>query len=127
MADDNVPISDASEALLPAVDVSAEYDHFLRPSDGRLVPLLVQSFENGNPPPEQRSWTCIGKPQNQTPPFVRLSYWIWSPALKDGDSECKYSAYTIGMILARWFISLPLLLPLVSKPSLSYRCIGRLM
>ncbi|KAF4535982.1 3-hydroxyisobutyrate dehydrogenase [Lasiodiplodia theobromae] len=123
MADDNVPIPDASEALLQAVDVPTKYDRFLRPSDGKLVPLLVQSFENGQPPSEQRSWTRIGKPQNQTPLFVRLSYWIWSPALKDGGSECKYSANTIGLVLARWLISLPLLLPLLGIFQISTRAL----
>ncbi|OJD36253.1 3-hydroxyisobutyrate dehydrogenase [Diplodia corticola] len=89
-------------------------DRFLRPDDGKLVPLFVQNFDEDHLPRSQRAWTRIGKPQPQLPLFVKLANWIWSPALQTGSQGRGHDAYAIFLVVARWLISLPLLLLLLA-------------
>jgi hypothetical protein len=92
----------------------AQYDHdhqrFRRPSDGQLVPLVIQSFDDICSLPPTTQWTRLGKPLNQIPLLQRVSYWVLSPILEDGSGRRRITLGTAGASLMRVVGACPLLL-----------------
>ncbi|OJD31333.1 3-hydroxyisobutyrate dehydrogenase protein [Diplodia corticola] len=86
---------------------SSRQQFFLR-QDGRLAPLLVQSFE----PHEDATnleWGRIGRPQPQVSSFTGLIYWIWSPMLVEGSEIHKLGVRPRIVLLLRWLAAWPLI------------------
>ncbi|KAH9905046.1 hypothetical protein F4778DRAFT_731692 [Xylariomycetidae sp. FL2044] len=65
----------------------ATRDHYLRPSDGRLVPLRVQGYGQTN---EQRPWVRTGTPQTRMRAILDLVYWTYDSVLEKGSDKRHY-------------------------------------
>ncbi|KAF2139610.1 uncharacterized protein K452DRAFT_62870 [Aplosporella prunicola CBS 121167] len=93
----------------------ADHQFFLRPSDGRLVPLVVQSFEHPAHQPRAKGleWIRIGRPQFKTSSLEALSYWILSPILIEGSQDRNSNARSRLLVLFRWTIAAPVLLLMI--------------
>jgi hypothetical protein len=110
----------AQEALsdrdLAAVSEKDAHLRYLRPSDGQLVPLVTQSFDQEGQLQGTAQWTRSNRPVNQVPSFQLLSYWILSPVLgREGDSELDLTPSSIGWTALRLVISSPLSIALVRR------------
>jgi hypothetical protein len=92
----------------------SQYDHdhqrFRRPSDGQLVPLVIQSFDDIGSLPPTTQWTRLGKPLNQIPLLQRVCYWVLSPVLEVGSGRRRVTLGTVGASLMRVAGACPLLL-----------------
>ncbi|KFA76503.1 hypothetical protein S40288_01537 [Stachybotrys chartarum IBT 40288] len=77
---------------------------FMRPSDGRLVPLILQSIEDPRVLPETSQWTRMGKPPSRLPSLMHVSCWITSPL--DGDN---HTPAAVAWVVLRFLVTWPLL------------------
>lgn len=112
----------AQEALsdrdLTAASEKDAHLRYLRPSDGQLVPLVTQSFDQDGQLQATAQWTRLSRPVNQVPSFQLLSYWILSPVLgREGDAELELTPSSIGWTALRLIISTPLSIALVRRES----------
>ncbi|KAK2616521.1 hypothetical protein QQS21_000564 [Conoideocrella luteorostrata] len=64
----------------------------VRPSDGKLVPLVLQSFESSHRLPQTSRWLRRDKPRSTASLLAKVSYWIWSPVLESGVHGRKHRA-----------------------------------
>ncbi|VUC22320.1 unnamed protein product [Clonostachys rosea] len=111
--------SHSQEALgdrdLAAVSEKDAHLRYLRPSDGQLVPLVTQSFDQEGQLRGTAQWTRLGRPVNQVPSFQLLSYWILSPVLgREADAELDLTPSSIGWTALRLVVSTPLSIALLS-------------
>ncbi|CAG9986638.1 unnamed protein product [Clonostachys byssicola] len=105
----------SSDRDLTTVSEKDAHLRYLRPSDGQLVPLVTQSFDQDGQLQGTAQWTRLNRPVNQVPSFQLLSYWILSPVLgREGDSELELTPSSIGWTALRLIISSPLSIALLS-------------
>ncbi|KAJ6787147.1 hypothetical protein PWT90_05408 [Aphanocladium album] len=86
--------------------------YHVQPSDGRLAPLILQSFRDDArsslPPTEQ--WQRLGaKPPSPMTTLGKMSYWIAAPLLEPGSAELKTSdKKALGKAALRYVAAWPL-------------------
>ncbi|CAM1503316.1 Fc.00g080920.m01.CDS01 [Cosmosporella sp. VM-42] len=93
----------------------SEHQWYMRPSDGKLVPLVIQSFEDPQILPETSRWTRMGKPLSQVPSLIRVSNWIGAPILEVGSGKRVYTYASVGAALLRLILAWPLMFILVTS------------
>lgn len=95
------------------------YEHFLRPEDGRIVPLLVQESHEEttieNLTPKQKTWVTTGEPELRVPAILRVVHWTFSSILQEGSEDRHYGAIPVIMVLLKWIPACLLLTVLVSN------------
>jgi hypothetical protein len=96
---------DASGRVFVGEPNDTATDRYIRPSDGRLVPLVVQGADDRNWEASPKSWTRIGKMRRQISPIIELVHWTYSSVFVDGSEERHYDDGA-GMSLAmKWLPS----------------------
>lgn len=95
-------------------DVVAGREHFLRPSDGRLVQLRVQNTGQLSYP-GNANWDRTGWPKMRISLILRFTHWIYSSLLQEGGKKRDRNVVqTIWMVL-KWVPSCLVLIVLVSR------------
>ncbi|KAJ3493073.1 hypothetical protein NLG97_g4970 [Lecanicillium saksenae] len=91
-------------------DMSAKQLYFVRSSDSKLTPLLLQSFQDAASLPPTRLWLRQGTPPTSPATTVgRMSYWIAAPVLEQGTRSLRLGDYrAVGHAFLRLAASLPL-------------------
>lgn len=101
----------------PGNDSDADHlDRFWRPADGRLVPLIVQSFDHVNELRSTSTWVRMGKPSSEIPSLQLLSYWILDPILDRETGQRRFTRATVASTLVRLVGASPLTCLVVSPP-----------
>lgn len=103
-------VPSTSTALAP---MQPELQQHRRPIDGKLVPVVTQSFEDPHLLQETERWLRFGKPLSTVPSIIYVVYWIWSPTLKEGGRDRVFTATSISAALLRLLIAWPLMAVLV--------------
>ncbi|KXH61470.1 hypothetical protein CSAL01_03881 [Colletotrichum salicis] len=80
-----------------------------RPSDGKLVPLILQGTEDPKFLPFTSRWTRLGKPISQVTPLVRVCNWIGKSLCKPGSREFVADTKSFFIAALKLIISWPLL------------------
>lgn len=66
--------------------------YYVRPLDGKLSPLIIQSFQDARSLPETQLWTRLEEPPlSPTTTLGKMSYWIGAPILVPGSMEMNLS------------------------------------
>ncbi|KPM45327.1 hypothetical protein AK830_g1186 [Neonectria ditissima] len=91
-----------------ARDELVDFQHYIRPSDGKLVPLATLSFEDAQALPPTARWSRLGKPPSRVPSLFYLSYWIWSSTLQMGTKNRLFTYASIGIALLKLAVTWPL-------------------
>ncbi|KAJ3482052.1 hypothetical protein NLG97_g7667 [Lecanicillium saksenae] len=66
--------------------------YHVQSSDGRLAPLILQSFQDAGSLPPTEQWQRLGaKPASPTTTLGMMSYWIAAPLLEPGSSAFNTS------------------------------------
>jgi hypothetical protein len=108
---------DASGRLFIGEDKDTATEKYIRPSDGRLVLLLVQEADDrdrSTGPP--KCWTRTGKMRLQTSPIIGLVHWTYSSILVEGSEERQYDDGATLSLLMKWVPSSVILVIMVSAP-----------
>ncbi|KAK8244067.1 hypothetical protein HDK90DRAFT_144170 [Phyllosticta capitalensis] len=84
------------------IPVNDHDEWYLRPCDGRLSRLSVQSFEDLRTD-EPVTWIRIGRPKNQTPAYLQVLYWTY-PSLNP-DARRRQRTDSKGSLFRRWIPS----------------------
>lgn len=92
---------------------SPQHEWWPRPSDGRLVPLVLQTSDEPHLLPETPRWTRIGKIMMQVPPILRVSYWIGSSMFVPGTRKYRISIRSLALTAVKLLVAWPLLCILV--------------
>ncbi len=93
--------------------------HYVRPSDGKLAPLIVQSFQDAPSLPPTRLWQRVGTtpPSSPTTTLGKMSYWIGAPVMRPGSAELHLTdGRALGKAVLRLVASWPLSCFLVFPP-----------
>lgn len=90
-----------------------DHEWWPRPSDGRLVPLMLQSGTDPYLLPDTSRWTRLGKPMSQVAPLVRLSNWIGSSVFIAGTRNFRLDARSLLLAALKLVVAWPLLCLLV--------------
>ncbi|KAI0144641.1 hypothetical protein GGR57DRAFT_481567 [Xylariaceae sp. FL1272] len=93
----------------------AGYEHYLRPHDGRLVPLRVQGTDNAYGY-GQRTWERNGRPRSRVSAILHLAHWTYSSVLVEGTEERRYNSATVPALAFRWIPSCLILAVLLLIP-----------
>ncbi|KAF4874253.1 hypothetical protein CGCSCA1_v006784 [Colletotrichum siamense] len=93
-----------------------DHEWWPRPSDGRLVPLMLQSGTDPYLLPDTSRWTRLGKPISQVAPLVRLSNWIGSSVFIAGTRNFRLDARSLLLAALKLVVAWPLLCLLVCFP-----------
>lgn len=110
----------ASARMQPEFD-NPDHEWWPRPSDGRLVPLMLQSANDPHLLPDTSRWTRLGKPISQVAPLVRLSNWIGSSVFIAGSRNFRLDARSLLLAALKLVVAWPLLCLLVSMSLLEPR------
>ncbi|KAK7542641.1 uncharacterized protein J3D65DRAFT_664993 [Phyllosticta citribraziliensis] len=87
------------------IPVDDHDEWYLRPSDGRISKVSVQSFEElGKSGGPAVPWQRIGKPKVKTPWLIQLLYWTYESTL-DPDLDKQQSAAARTQLFLRWLPS----------------------
>ncbi|KAK2014492.1 hypothetical protein LZ32DRAFT_637081 [Colletotrichum eremochloae] len=89
------------------------HDWWHRPSDGSLVPLVLQTGDNPQLLPETSTWSRLGTPSSRVSPLLRLSYWIGSSLFIRGTRKYDLRIGSIAFTALKLVVALPLLCVLV--------------
>lgn len=99
-------------------------EHYIDPSDGRLVRLLVQRMEtadeeedvdddDGINDKDNSRWVRIGPPREDVSPVLRLVYWAYSSVLVEGTERRRWDALATMELALKWIPSCLLLVLMV--------------
>ncbi|KAK8218487.1 hypothetical protein IWZ01DRAFT_563890 [Phyllosticta capitalensis] len=94
------------------IPINDHDEWYLRPSDGRISKVSVQSFEELG---TDANWTRIGRPEVKTPWIIQLVYWTYAPTLNP-DATRRQSRQAQGQLLLRWIPSCFAMLFLLCVP-----------
>lgn len=86
-----------------------QHEWWPRSSDGRLVPLVLQTADEPHLLPETTRWTRIGKVTSRVSPIARLSYWIGSSLFVPGTCEYRLNTRSLAVAGLKLLVSWPLL------------------
>lgn len=96
------------EARLPPPPPPPRLYH-VRPKDGRLVPLIVQSLQDERSLPPARGWLRLGaRPPSLATTLGRVSYWIAGPVMEEGGTGARAERGAWTGAVVRMVVSLPL-------------------
>ena len=95
--------------IVPERDVAREQT--LDPTDGRLVPLLVQGTQQEDNTDE--GWTRIGEPRMRISSILGLVYWLYSSVLVEGSEHRRTDAASVLSLALKWIPSCLLLVLMV--------------
>ncbi|KAI3326850.1 hypothetical protein HD806DRAFT_551934 [Xylariaceae sp. AK1471] len=94
-------------------------EHYLRPSDGRLAPLLVQgtneSYGYGETP-ERGSWLRTGRPKMRISAILRLVRWTYSAVFEEGSENRHFTAESLLVLAFKWIPSCVILVLMLFIP-----------
>lgn len=106
----------------------ASSEHYIDPSDGRLVRLLVQRMataadredvddddndDDGIDNKDNSRWVRIGPPRKDVSPVLRLVYWAYSSVLVEGTERRRWDASATMELTLKWIPSCLLLVLMV--------------
>ncbi|KAK1585188.1 uncharacterized protein LY79DRAFT_277025 [Colletotrichum navitas] len=89
------------------------HDWWQRPSDGSLVPLVLQTGGNPQLLPETSRWSRLGSPISRVSPLVRVSYWIGSSLFIRGTRKYDLCIRSIAFTALKLVLALPVICVLV--------------
>ncbi|OHF04518.1 hypothetical protein CORC01_00370 [Colletotrichum orchidophilum] len=90
------------------------HEWWARPSDGCLVPLVLQSGQEPEVLPETSRWSRLGKPSSRVSPLLRVSYWAGSSLFVPGTRTYNISPHTLALTALKLLMAWPILCMLVS-------------
>ncbi|KAI1747016.1 hypothetical protein F4782DRAFT_522755 [Xylaria castorea] len=106
---------DAFGRVLVVEQTQANYEHYLRPQDGRLVCLKVQGIDDtcgyG-----RRSWERNGRIRSRTTLIMNLARWTYSSVLVEGTEDSRYTMRTGFLLAIKWIPSCLLIVVLLLIP-----------
>ncbi|KAL1883283.1 hypothetical protein Daus18300_000341 [Diaporthe australafricana] len=88
---------------------SPQHEWWPRPSDGRLVPLVLQTSEEPHLLTETPRWTRIGKIMSRVSPILRVSYWIGSSFFVPGTRKYRINIQSLALAFVKLLLAWPLL------------------
>lgn len=91
----------------------ASRERYIRPSDGRLAPLVVQGVDEENLISDAKGWTGSERIRLQVSPILELVHWTYSSVFKEGSEGRHYDAKSMTSLLLKWFPSCIILVLLV--------------
>lgn len=110
--EDDAPLSANAdlEAACPDRVTRAPLLYHVRASDGKLAPLILQSFQDEASLPPTQLWRRMGaKPTSPTTTLGKVSYWIAAPVLQPGSAQLNLSdGRALGKAAVRLMISWPM-------------------
>ncbi|KAI8676103.1 hypothetical protein NCS56_00497200 [Fusarium sp. Ph1] len=68
-----------------------QLEQWIRPSDSRLVPLVLQTAEDPRLLRPTSRWTRIQRPRSRVHSVLRVSYWIGSSIFEPGKLTARYT------------------------------------
>jgi hypothetical protein len=94
-----------------------------QPGDGKLIPLVVQSFQRPSLLPENVPWTRLGEPLSKAGTMEAIWYWVLSPILVKGSERVDYSLKPCFLLFLRLLAAGPLCALMVCSlgPSITWR------
>ncbi|KAF5009429.1 hypothetical protein FDECE_4361 [Fusarium decemcellulare] len=90
------------------------HQKWVRPSDGRLLPLVLQTAQDPHVLPQTSKWTRMGKPAQRVPPLLRVSYWIASSMFEPGQLKTRYTIPSLALTAVKLVVAFPMLCILVT-------------
>lgn len=88
---------------------------YVRPSDGKVIPLALQSFRDPSHFPQTSQWLRLGKPPSMGTPIGKLSYWVGSSIMENGSQNQRFGPAAVGQAVVRLIIAWPVSCILVCK------------
>ncbi|KAK1457309.1 hypothetical protein CCUS01_01777 [Colletotrichum cuscutae] len=89
------------------------HEWWTRPSDGYLVPLVLQCGQEPDVLPETSRWSRLGKLPSRVSPVLRVSYWAGSSLFVPGTRKYNVSFYTLVVTALKLLVAWPVLCMLV--------------
>ncbi|KAK1488251.1 hypothetical protein CTAM01_11474 [Colletotrichum tamarilloi] len=89
------------------------HEWWARPSDGYLVPLVLQCGQEPDVLPETSRWSRLGKLPSRVSPVLRVSYWTGSSLFVPGTRKYNISFYTLVVTALKLLVAWPVLCMLV--------------
>ena len=105
MPDSALRHRDASGRLTIIDKNDTASERYIRPSDGRLVPLVVQESDEKHPKSGPKSWIRTGKMRLQISPILDLVHWTYSSVFEEGSEERHYGGEATLELLIKWLPS----------------------
>lgn len=104
---------DAFGRVTVIAEQDAGQEHYLRPLDGRLVPLLVQGVSDAHETLDTSNrhdnWKRTGRPQPGISPIIELVRWTYSSVFVEGSEERRSDFGSILATAVKWIPSCILL------------------
>lgn len=92
-----------------------QLEQWIRPSDSRLVPLVLQTAEDPRLLPPTSRWTRIQRPRSRVHAVLRVSYWIGSSIFEPGKLTARYTLQSTFLAALKLGVAWPLLCILVMQ------------
>ncbi|KAK2603327.1 hypothetical protein N8I77_009792 [Diaporthe amygdali] len=92
---------------------SPQHEWWPRPSDGRLVPLVLQTNDEPHLLPQTPRWTRIGKILSRVSPILLISYWAGSSLFVPGTRKYRINIKSLALTAIKLLIAWPLLCILI--------------
>ncbi|KAL0780854.1 hypothetical protein CaCOL14_002189 [Colletotrichum acutatum] len=89
------------------------HEWWARPSDGCLVPLVLQCGQEPDILPETSRWSRLGKLPSRVSPVLRVSYWAASSLFVPGTRKYNIGFYTLAVTALKLLVAWPVLCMLV--------------
>ncbi|CAH0034063.1 unnamed protein product, partial [Clonostachys rhizophaga] len=89
---------------------------FPQPGDGKLIPLVIQSFQQPSLLPENVPWTRLGEPFSKVGTMEAIWYWVLSPILVKGSNEVDIWPKSLFFLVLRFLAAAPLCAVMVCSP-----------
>ncbi|CAH0046730.1 unnamed protein product, partial [Clonostachys solani] len=87
-----------------------------QPGDGKLIPLVIQSFKQPSPLPENVPWTRLREPLSKVGTMEAIWYWVLTPILVKGSERVDYSPRSFFFLILRLLVAAPLCAFMVCSP-----------
>ncbi|KAF5498328.1 hypothetical protein CGCF413_v006445 [Colletotrichum fructicola] len=91
-----------------------QHEWWPRPSDGRMVPLVVQTAGDPSLLPLTTRWTRLGKPISQVTLLLRLTNWVASSLFVPGTRDFRKNPVFLLITALKFIVSWPVFCVLVS-------------
>lgn len=98
---------------MEAEDKNTHCEWWAHPSDGRLVPLVLQCGDEPHLLPETTRWARLGKPTSRVIYLLRVSYWIGSSIFEPGSQTYRLNLASLSIVALKLIVAWPLLCILV--------------
>lgn len=96
--------------------LAAGREHYLRPRDGRLVPIRVQNTGTSSHS-DHINWDRTGRPKMRVSMILRFTHWIFLPILDEEGQRRELDTMEWIWTAVKWVPSCVLLVIMVSRGS----------